>query len=99
MTNYYVYYRIEPGTRAQLAGVIAELFAAVARATGIHGRWMQRRDDPDTCMEVYEQVRDAAGFEALLAREAQLRDFARYLARDSARYTECFVDAGDHPCA
>ena len=95
MTNYYVYYRIEPSARAQLADVVADLFAAVARETGIRGRWMQRRDDPSTCMEVYEQVKDAAHFEALLEREAQLRGFQRFLAAGTARHAECFVAAED----
>jgi hypothetical protein len=36
---------------------------------GVRGRWLRRRDDPSTYMEVYEGVRDEAAFEALLERE------------------------------
>ena len=42
------------------------LFAAIERDCGVRGRWMRRRDDPSTYMEVYEGVKDEAAFEALL---------------------------------
>jgi hypothetical protein len=48
---------------------IERLFAAIERECGVRGRWMHRRDDPTTYMEVYEDVKDAARFEAVLARE------------------------------
>ena len=73
-----------------------EEIAKVQASSGmsIDVRW-QRRDDATTCMEVYEQVRDAPRFEALLAREARLRGFERFLAPGAARRTECFVAAPD----
>ncbi len=95
MTNYYVYYRIGPYARTELTRVVGEMFAAVAEQTGVQGRWMHRRDDPSTCMEVYEEVHEAARFEALLEREAQRRGFQRFLAPGAARHTECFVAAQD----
>jgi hypothetical protein len=36
----------------------------------VRGRWMHRRDDPATYMEVYEDVKDAGKFEAVLERES-----------------------------
>ena len=45
------------------------MFAAIERECGVRGRWMHRRDDPVTYMEVYEGVKDTASFEAVLARE------------------------------
>lgn len=48
---------------------VDRLFAAVERECGVRGRWMHRRDDPATYMEVYEDVKDAASFEAVLERE------------------------------
>ena len=45
------------------------LFAALERECGVRGRWMHRRDDPTTYMEVYEDVKGAARFEAVLERE------------------------------
>jgi hypothetical protein len=70
VTSYYVYYRVEPARVDTLRVQVERLFRTVEQATGVRGRWMRRRDDPATYMEVYEQVADDRGFEALLAREA-----------------------------
>jgi Domain of unknown function (DUF4936) len=67
--NYYVYYKIESARLAALRALVEELFATVERQTGVRGRWMHRRDDPLTYMEVYEGVTDENAFEALLERE------------------------------
>lgn len=91
MTHYYVYYRVEPEALAELAEAVRELFASVRSATGVQGRWLHRRDDPTTYMEVYDDVGDAARFEALLEREVTRCRFARFLASGGARMTECFV--------
>jgi hypothetical protein len=69
-TNYYVYYRVDPARLSELHAAIEELFRVVEHATGVRGRWMHRRDDPTTYMEVYEGVADEAAFDALLEREA-----------------------------
>lgn len=70
MTNYYVYYRVDAARLDELRRGVENLFAAVARQTGVSGRWMRRSDDPTTYMEVYEGVNDEPAFEALLEREA-----------------------------
>jgi hypothetical protein len=70
VTNYYVYYRVDPARLAELRGAIERLFAAVERETGVRGRWLRRRDEATTYMEVYEGVKDEPAFEALLARES-----------------------------
>lgn len=95
MTSYYVYYRIEPKGRAELARLVDDMFAAVERESGVQGRRMGRSDDPNTWMEVYERVPDASRFEALLAREAQVRGFERFLEPGTVRHVECFVDLED----
>ena len=46
------------------------MFLAIERRCGVRGRWMRRRDDPSTYMEVYEGIQDAAAFEAVMEREA-----------------------------
>ena len=70
MTNYYVYYRVDPARLGFLRPEIEKLFEKVQRHSGVRGRWMHRRDDPSTYMEVYEGVKNEPAFEALLARES-----------------------------
>ena len=65
-----MYYRVDPARAASLRAEIEALFGKVERAFGVRGRWMRRRDDAATYMEVYESVGDAPAFEALLEREA-----------------------------
>ncbi|OGA28507.1 MAG: hypothetical protein A3F77_15435 [Betaproteobacteria bacterium RIFCSPLOWO2_12_FULL_67_28] len=85
MTNYYVYYRADPARHDELRRAIEALFALIESQTGVRGRWMRRRDEPTTFMEVYEGVADERGFEALLARETA--------ALGLERHTESFVCA------
>jgi len=79
--NYYVYYKVSsdrlPETRAAVEG----LFALVEKEFGVRGRWMRRRDDPTTYMEVYEDIADERAFEALLEREGAKLGVARKLER------------------
>jgi hypothetical protein len=79
--NYYVYYKVPPGGLEALRGKVQALFDAVEKGCGVRGRWMRRRDDPSTCMEVYEGVEDEAAFEALLEREGAKLGVARKLER------------------
>ncbi len=69
MTNYYVYYRVDPERVFDLGSRVKKLFEQIHNQLGVRGRWMRRRDDPTTYMEVYEGVADDAAFEAFLARE------------------------------
>lgn len=68
MTNYYVYYRMDAEEVPVLRPRVEALFERIQEQFGVQGRWMRRRDDPSTYMEVYEGVADDAAFEALLAR-------------------------------
>ena len=81
MTSYYVYYRVEPGQVASLQEEVRLLFRSVEAATGVRGRWMRRRDEPTTYMEIYEDVRDEQAFEALLEREAAKLGLERHVER------------------
>jgi hypothetical protein len=67
--NYYVYYKIKSARLAALRALVHEMFDRIEKQTGVRGRWMHRRDDPLTYMEVYEDVKDEKAFEALLERE------------------------------
>jgi hypothetical protein len=81
--NYYVYYKVELAKLDELRTQVTRLFSLIEESTGIRGRWMHRRDDPSTYMEVYEGVKDERAFEALLEREgAKLgvpRKFERFV--------------------
>jgi Domain of unknown function (DUF4936) len=60
---------------------VQSLFDLVEKQCGVRGRWMRRRDDPETYMEVYEGVADEAAFEALLEREGAKLGVARRVER------------------
>jgi hypothetical protein len=81
MTHYYVYYKVAPGELNRLRAAVHGLFDLVEKQCGVRGRWMHRRDDPTTYMEVYEDVKDAAAFEALLEREGAKLGVQRKLER------------------
>jgi len=93
VTNYYVYYKVDLAKREALAAIVAELFDAVKKETGLNGRWLHRRDEFATYMEVFEGVRDDVAFEALLKRESERLGFSQYLQPGAARRAECFVCA------
>ena len=76
---------MDPKRLPALREGIAHLFAVVERECGVRGRWMHRRDDAATYMEVYEGVEDTAKFEACLQRESA--------GLGLQRRTELFVSA------
>jgi hypothetical protein len=78
---YYVYYKIAPEQAEEFRTRVSRLFDAVEKQCGVRGRWMRRRDDPSTYMEVYEDVKDPAAFEAALAREGAALGVQRKLER------------------
>jgi hypothetical protein len=79
--NYYVYYKVDRERLAALRAFVHELFQVIEKQTGVRGRWMHRRDDPLTYMEVYEDVKDEQAFEALLEREGAKLDVPRKVER------------------
>ena len=81
MTNYYVYYRVDPARLGSLRVEIEKLFEAVQKESGVRGRWMRRSDGSATYMEVYEGVKDAHAFEALLERESAKLGLERKVER------------------
>ena len=79
--NYYVYYKVEAERLPFVRSRVGELLNEIEKQTGIQGRWMHRRDDPLTYMEVYEGVKDEKAFEALLEREGAKLGVARKVER------------------
>jgi hypothetical protein len=67
--NYYVYYKLDPQAVPAARSRVNELFEKIQKQFGVKGRWMRRRDDPTTYMEVYEGVKDEAAFEAVMETE------------------------------
>jgi hypothetical protein len=85
--NYYVYYKVEPARLSALRPAVRALMEKIPAQFGVRGRWMRRRDDPTTYMEVYEDVKDEPGFEAFLAHEAPPLGIERKLERFIAAET------------
>jgi len=83
--NYYVYYKLDAQRLPEIRAGVERLFRAIERECGVKGRWMRRRDDPATYMEVYEGVADSAKFESVLQRESA--------GLGLQRRTELFVSA------
>src|SRR5687768_14596872 len=79
--NYYIYYKISPGQLEALRPRVQDLFRKAKLDFGVQARWMRRRDDPATYMEVYEGVKDEAAFEALLEREGAKLGMQRKVER------------------
>ena len=79
--NYYVYYKVPPERLAEITAAVRLLFQTAKQNFSVHGRWMRRRDDPTTYMEVYEGVTDEAGFEDLLEREGARLGLQRKVER------------------
>jgi hypothetical protein len=79
--NYYVYYKLSPEQLVKARAAVQALFEAAQTECGVRGRWMHRRDDPSTYMEVYEDVKDEAAFEALLKRLGAQFGVARHVER------------------
>ena len=87
--HYYIWYHVGGDLRAlrvAIDSVLADLF----RSTGIRGRLLVGRDAPGTWMEIYEGVKDPAGFEYQLADAILRHGLARYVP-DGGRHVEAFV--------
>jgi hypothetical protein len=88
MASYYIYYKVGPATVERVRAAAEELQRSVAAKTGIQGQLLCRRDQPDTWMEVYENVGDAERFERALNAELERLRFTELLG--AQRHTEIF---------
>ncbi|HEX2199379.1 MAG TPA: DUF4936 family protein [Burkholderiales bacterium] len=79
--NYYVYYKLAPERVAEARLLVESSFSTIEKRCRVRGRWMRRRDDPATYMEVYEGVQDEAAFEALLEAEGAKLGVTRRVER------------------
>ena len=79
--NYYVYYKVDAAKLPALRSLVSNLFEKTKAQFRIQGRWMRRRDDPSTYMEVYEGVEDGAAFDAFLEMEGKALGVERRVER------------------
>jgi len=93
VASYYVYYKVEPGRLEALRHAVSSLFRSLEDECGVRGRWLRRRDDAATYMEVYEGVTDTRRFETLLARESERHGVSACLVPGTNRRAEIFVAA------
>ena len=90
--HYFVWYEIA-GDRSPARAAIDAMMTDIARATGVSGRLLVRRDRTATWMEIYEGVADPARFEREIADALVRHGVVRFLA-GGARHVEAFVAAG-----
>lgn len=88
--NYYVYYRVPVENAGRARAAVGALQRQLTSTTGIGGRLLRRRDDETTWMEIYENVADAARFEAELAELVKHHGLAALLVPGSSRKQEIF---------
>jgi len=79
--NYYVYYKVDAEELTAVRFSVEMLFRDIEAKFKIRGRWMRRRDDPSTYMEVYEGVTDAKAFEAFMEKETRSMGVERRVER------------------
>ena len=88
--SFYIYYRVDPERAEACEPLIGALFAAVRGATGIQGRLLRKRGEPNLWMEVYEGIPDDAKFEWELAEIAGGLGIQDFLQSGTTRHVECF---------
>ena len=87
----YIYYRVDPGHAAAARRTIAAVLSTIEQRAGVTGSLLQRQDEPMLWMEVYENVRDPARFEVMLADLLDTHRFSQFLAPGSVRRIERFI--------
>ena len=88
--SYFIYYRVAPGRESAAREQVEQLLATLHRATGVRGRLMIKRGEPNLWMEVYEAVRDSSRFERALQLALSEGEFDSLLADGARRRVECF---------
>ena len=88
--SYYIYYRIDPARAGECEPRIHELFAAVRQATGVRGRLLRKRGEPNLWMETYLDVAEDSNFEWELAEAAGRLNVQEFLLPGTPRHVECF---------
>jgi hypothetical protein len=90
--SYYIYYRVDPAKTAAGERRVRELIEAIRKSTGIAGRMMRKRSQPNLWMEIYEGVVDEAKFEWELAEAVDHLKIGEVLLPGTPRHIECFEE-------
>ena len=92
ITDYYVYYKIDPEKAQDLIPVAIAMQSDIYRLTGVRGRLKKKTSDGATWMEIYEGVHQRLLFEAALADCVSRFGMEGFLAEGGARKSEIFHD-------
>jgi hypothetical protein len=90
ISHYYIYYTVTPRVAESLRTVVAAMQREIAARTGVSWRLLCGRDNPETWMEVYENVTDAQTFDTALATALQHVRFTELLGPTAHRSVEIF---------
>ncbi|MDB5816106.1 MAG: hypothetical protein JWN23_3223 [Rhodocyclales bacterium] len=90
MESFYIYYRIDPARREAALTAVDIIFEQVQARCAIRGRLMQRADDANTWMEVFEGVVEAQMFRSALEEIVVRSGLTDMLADESERHVEHF---------
>ena len=93
---YYIYYRVVPGAAVAARDRVRAAQADIATALPVCARLLEKHEEPDLWMEVYEGIDDAGAFERALLAAVERHDLHRLLLPGASRKIECFVVP---PCA
>jgi hypothetical protein len=88
--SFYIYYHIKIGASAAAEKRIREMQETLTKRTGIAGRLLKKRGEPQLWMEVYENVAETGGFEQALNHAVEEYGLRLHLQPGSQRHTECF---------
>lgn len=97
MNHYYIYYRVGEKNAAEAETLVRSMQARLACRSGVAGRLLKKRNEPDLWMEVYEGVSETERFERLLGQAVDEFDLDMFL--DGARHLECFAGEEAHAVA
>jgi hypothetical protein len=87
----YVYYKAPPSP--EVADRVRAMQSDLAARSGIQGRLMRRRDQPETWMEIYEAVGAFETFEPLLEDAVARHALGDLVLPGQRRHAERFVAA------
>jgi hypothetical protein len=85
----YIYYRVDPAQASLAATRIDALLHAMAAHCGRTPRRLKRCDDPNTWMEIYEDIADFEAFCASLDSAVTVSDCTAFIHGE--RHLECFA--------